>query len=202
MKRFNYSLIIAIAVICNSYSQEDKRNSKLYINSSIGFATLEISGPFKMNSVSKELFIGLDLFNIKEDIVLYSGFEYTDISGSFSNSEVDTFIKNKNVGALVMIRYLKKGANNLDFFIDAGAYSSYLFQSETLALGQTNSENSIGFNFGLKANIGAAFKFDEIWEFTIGLSTKADFANNTKKDLYEYKITELYAFNIGFLISI
>lgn len=202
MNKFLYTLIITIALSCNSYSQNEYSNSNLHINSSIGFATLEIENALKLNTISKEFFIGIDVFKIKEDMLIYSGLEYTDISGNYANSGTDTFISNKYISLPIVLRYKKIGDNNLDFFIDVGMYGSYLFNTKSETLAQFNSENGVGFNLGLLANIGASYRFDETWKFTVGLRSKADFLNNSKDDLPEYKIEDLYAINIGFNISL
>lgn len=202
MIRFLYTLAIISAFGSNIYSQNQGEGKQLYINSTIGFATLEIDDAIKLNAASKEFFIGIDVLRIKESMVVYSGLEYTNLSGNYFNSGSNTYISNNYLSLPVTLRYKKRGSNNLDFYIDVGMYGSYLLNAETEVLAQSVSENSIGYSFGLLAGIGASYKFDETWRFTIGFKSKAEYLNNIKDNASEYKVRDLYAINLGFNISL
>lgn len=166
----------------------------------IGFATIEAEDSFKANGNVGQFFFGKE-FLVGDRSSLITGLEVTRMKTDFNNETgQQVFLSNNYLNLPISYRLTYDRQEKLSFYADLGISASYLFNSKVEIVSDDfdNSENGLGFNFGIQASLGAKFKFiNDQSSISFGLKSKTDMVSSYKNSVQEFKMTDLYVFQLG-----
>ncbi|MEZ4793802.1 MAG: outer membrane beta-barrel protein [Gelidibacter sp.] len=202
MKKFKIFFLI-ISVCSNLYSQDVEKtetSGEWIVTADIGFSTLEAKDNFKATATIEGAFFGKE-FIIGSDTSIVTGLGVENVRTDFSNeSNQQVFLKNSYVNLPLSLRLFYDRPERVSLFADLGIYGTYLLKAKSQILSDDieDSENGLGFNFGVQGALGAKYKFkNEKYSMSFGIRAKNDFISSYKSSAQEFKTKDAYFFQIG-----
>lgn len=194
-----FIFLICFQQTCFSQEKNNEDSGDWIVTLGIGTATVEAADNFKINGTVSDVFFGKELL-LGDSSSIITGVEVTRVKADFSNAlNQQVFIINNHINVPVSYRMLHNREGKFSVFADLGMYASHLLKSkiEIESDDFDDSENSLGFNFGLQASFGAKYKFNDTNSISFNLKSKADLINSYKNSVQEFQLTDFYVFQLG-----
>jgi len=203
MKNIISLLILLFFASCSLFSQEGNNmgnKGDWIVVVDAGFAALEAEDNFKVSATAQGALIGKE-FIIQDNASIITGIGVENVRADF-NDEMGrlVFLKNSHIYLPVGVRLFYDKTQKVSLFADLGIYGSYLLKSKVEVVSDDidDSKNGLGFNFGIQASLGAKFKFiNDQNSISIGLKSKTDMVSGYRNSVQEFKMTDLYVFQLG-----
>jgi len=164
-----------------------------------GNATLKAEDKFKVNANIAGGFLGKEfLLNNRYSII--TGITNMHVRANFYNIDLgQVFVTNNSLQIPLTFHFNGSVLEKTSYYIGAGIYGSFLYSStfENEVQDREVEEKKLGFNFGLLGDVGIRHQFNDIFNLNIGMRTFGDQLSAYKGDKQEFKLTNVYLFEIG-----
>lgn len=201
MRKIFFLLFLATVSAMGFAQEPEQQTSKgnWIASAYFGNATLKGVDKFKANANVAGGFLGRDFF-LNENFSILTGITNMHVRADYFNAiRGQVFITNNSLQVPITFRYRGNVFQKTSYYIGAGIFSSYLYnstiESESLALEE--KEKGIGLSFGLIGEAGIKHQFTNKLNFSIGMRTQGDQFNSYKDSKEKFELTNLYVFEIG-----
>lgn len=190
-------IIIFLSFGKNAIGQDQKTESLFYGKTYFGISTLEVEDELKTNAFVTGFGLGKE-FNLFSNFSFNTGLEYLKVTSNVSNNIQSSFLTNQYIKVPLLFRVVDYDKDNLQLYVNTGAFFSYLFTSETEILDESLSieEKNLGFISGIQFEAGVRHMFSNNLHVGLGLIGQTDLFNDLKSSKTEYELKDLYAFQL------
>jgi hypothetical protein len=189
-----------------SYSQQPEEaynTSEWFVTSYFGNATLEVENTFKTIAQVAGGALGRQL-PLGDNLSLIAALELQRVRADLDLEGSNTFLANNYAKLPILVELSATVTSATKLYVQAGPYASYLFLAtlEQVAENVDVDDTNLGFSFGIQASAGLAHQFTDFLSLRLGLLAQTDLFESYNNDSPQFKLRDVYAFQLGAGIKI
>lgn len=205
MKQLCFISLCALMMV-PSYSQQPEETSKKgewFVTSYFGNATLEVENTFKTTAQVAGGALGRQM-PLGDNLSLIAALELQRVRADVELEGSNTFLANNYAKLPVLVELGPQVANTTKLYVQAGPYASYLFVAslEQVAENVDIEDTNLGFSIGIQAGAGLAHQFTDFLSLRLGLLAQTDLLESYNNDSPQFRLRDIYAFQLGAGIKI